>query len=297
MTSQHQNITILNPVQAQIDKFVQILTPFYNRLSMNVRQRRNFKKLVVSDLQILASMMLQITYRTLSQRQFHREMLAWGIQMPERSRYCRRCHDLAPIMKSIRNAMLQKWTNHTRYTIIDSAPLLLCAPVRNLRAKVFSGFANIGFNATKHVHFYGFKFHCMMTNEGYVAAYDVTQASKHDVTVAEELLNEASSAHVLADVGYLSKDLKEKLASKGIDLWTPIRKNMKQLVNVDTSLLKRQRRHIETLFNNLNMVANFEHPRVRSLSGLSTLLESMLLWHTIRVHDNLTKNISGLKIV
>ncbi|NVM33533.1 hypothetical protein HWI72_07915 [Pediococcus acidilactici] len=44
---------------------------------------------------------------------------------------------------------------------------------------------------------------------------------------AEELLEQASSSRVLADVGYLSKDLKQQLSTKGINIWTPLRKNMK----------------------------------------------------------------------
>ena len=297
MSSQHQNIAVLNSIQACINVDVEILSPFYNRLSIDVRQRRNHKQLIVSDLQILALMMFQIERRTVSQRQFHRETFTYGIKIPERSRFSRRCHDLAKVMKTIRNDMLQRWTRHTAYSVIDSAPILLCAPVRNMRAKVFHDVASIGFNATKHLHFYGFKFHCVMTNEGYVAGYEVTKASIHDVRVAEELLEQASSSRFLADVGYLSKDLKQQLSTKGINIWTPLRKIMKQPVNVDITLLKRQRRHIETMFNNLNTVAGFEHPHVRTAVGLEALIEMMLLWHTIKVHDNLMHHISGLKIV
>jgi hypothetical protein len=35
--------------------------------------------------------------------------------------------------------------------------------------------------------------------------------------------------------------------------------------NVDTSLLKRQSRRIETLFNHSNAVVSFNHPHVRSI--------------------------------
>ena len=95
MSSQHQNIAVLNPIQACINVYVEILSPFYNRLSIDVRQRRNHKQLIVSDLQILALMMFQIERRTVSQRQFHREMVTYGIKIPECSRFSRRCHDLA----------------------------------------------------------------------------------------------------------------------------------------------------------------------------------------------------------
>lgn len=50
MSSQHQNIAVLNPIQACINVYVEIISPFYNRLSIDVRQRRNHKQLIVSDL-------------------------------------------------------------------------------------------------------------------------------------------------------------------------------------------------------------------------------------------------------
>jgi hypothetical protein len=98
--------------------------------------------------------------------------------MPERFRYCRYCHDLSHIMKDVRNAMIQMWTNHTNYTVIDSTLILLCTTAINLRTKLFLGLVNIGINTTKIVHFYKFKYHCVMTNNGYVVAFEVAQASK-----------------------------------------------------------------------------------------------------------------------
>ncbi|RWZ42512.1 hypothetical protein EQG69_09835 [Levilactobacillus brevis] len=103
--------------------------------------------------------------------------------------------------------------------------------------------------------------------------------------------------HILADGGYLSNRLKERLLTVyGIRLWTPVRKNMKQ-PKEDVSLLKNLRRHIETVFNNLNTVGHFEHLGIRTLKGLGIRIESMLLWQTIKVHEQLENDKSGFKIV
>jgi hypothetical protein len=120
----------------------------------------------------------------------------------------------------------------------------------------------------------------------------------HDVKVVEELLESARADKVLGDVGYLNRDLQRQLSLQGIDYWTPVRKNMKPIKpGVDDRLMKRNRRMIETLFSNLNTVSTFEHPRVRGLKGLLVLLESLLTWHTIKVHQNLMAEISGFRIV
>jgi hypothetical protein len=170
MTGQHQIIVKHMTTQDQINEFVDILTPFYNTLSIHVRQHRNYKYLVASDLELLGVMLYRMERRITSERQLHRELSLAGVRLPERSRFCRRCHDLAPVLQVIRLLMLQVWTTQTIYVVLDSAPIFLCDTVRNLRAKTFSGVANIGFNATKHVHFYGLKLHVEMTNQGYAAA-------------------------------------------------------------------------------------------------------------------------------
>jgi hypothetical protein len=102
---------------------------------------------------------------------------------------------------------------------------------------------------------------------------------------------------VLGDAGYLSQPLKQRLAAKHIQFWTPVRKNMKQPANVDTTLLKQERRTIETVIGNLNLVGHFEHLGIRTMSGLESRLEALLTWHTINVHKQILAGRSGFKIV
>ena len=67
--------------------------------------------------------------------------------------------------------------------IVDSFPLPLCQSVRNHRASIFEGLADIGYNASKHLWFYGFKVHMLVTLSGYILNYIVTSASVHDIKV------------------------------------------------------------------------------------------------------------------
>ena len=76
----------------------------------------------------------------------------------------------------IRQAMNARISPDT-IVIIDSFPLPLCQPVRNHRARIFDGLADIGYNASKRLWFYGFKVHMLVTLSGYILNYVVTPAS------------------------------------------------------------------------------------------------------------------------
>jgi len=285
------------PIQAQLANFMKIIEPVYLTIDKKIRFRCNYREEKVSDVVILASMLLKIDLRDGSETHFHQMMLASGIQLPERSRYNRRCRELIPIERYIRFRLLMQYQRPALYEIIDSAPMTLVSARRSQEAKVLQLIANKGFNATKRLYFYGFKLHVVIDDQGFPLNWEVTAASTDDRKVAEELLLTVPSSQVLADGGYLSKPMKERLFKLyHINLWTPLRKNMANHKAVNSNFLKNLRRHIETFFNNLNTVGHFEHPGIRTLSGLNARLESMFLWMTINVHQQILAGKSGLSI-
>ena len=71
--------------------------------------------------------------------------------------------------------------------------------------------------------FYGLKVHLAVTESGYILDYLVTLAYSGSRRIAGDRV---PYSRVLGDLGYLSKELKERLEAKGIHLWTPLRKNM-----------------------------------------------------------------------
>lgn len=101
---------------------------------------------------------------------------------------------------------------------MDSFPLALCQPIRNHSAKIFNDCADIGYNAAKNFWFYGFKVHMLVTLSGIVLNYVMTPASVHDIKVVDELLEGCKQSVVLADLGYLSQELKDRLEQKDYHL-------------------------------------------------------------------------------
>ena len=96
-----------------------------------------------------------------------------------------------------------------QFLIIDSFPVPVCQPIRNYRARIFRGYANIGYKATKKVYYCGFKVHAIVSDDGYILDYAVTKASVHDAKETVELMRNAHPANrcLLGDDGYLGKEL------------------------------------------------------------------------------------------
>lgn len=82
-------------------------------------------------------------------------------------------------------------------------------------------------------------------------------------------------SRVLGDLGYLSKELKERLEAKGIHLWTPLRKNMESANEHNNPAILAIRGTIETWIFVLNAMFDIEHPIVRSLAGWQLEIEQV----------------------
>ena len=169
--------------------------------------------------------------------------------------------------------------------IIDSFPLPLCQPVRNYRTRIFNGLADIGYNASKNLWFYGFKVHMLVTLSGYILNYLVTPASVHDIRAVEDLLEICRQAYILADLGYLSRDLKDHLVQKGYHLWTPLRRNMAGAKQHNHWKLMAMRKTIETRFSELCTLFDMEQTLARAKTGLQLRIEQIVLAYNLRYFE------------
>lgn len=243
----------------------------------SLKHRRNVSLSKVSDESLLVLLLLQAELRIKSQHHFHRicQLFPCG-QMLERSRFNRRSRQLIWLLQLIRQAMNDQISSDT-IAIVDSSPLPLCQSVRNHRASIFEGVADIGYNASKHLWFYGFKVHMLVTLSGYILNYIVTSASVHDIKAVEDLLEGCQQSVILADLGYLSQALKDRLKQRGYHLWTPLRQNMEGASQHNNWRLLAMRRTIETRFSELCALFDMEHTFARGVAGLQLRIEQILL--------------------
>ncbi len=90
--------------------------------------------------------MLQAELGIKSQRHFYRICCFFPCgRLLERSRFNRRAIQLIGLVQLIRQAMNRQLSPNA-IVIMDSFPLPLCHPVRNHRARIFAGQADIGYN-------------------------------------------------------------------------------------------------------------------------------------------------------
>ncbi|CYU14637.1 transposase [Streptococcus suis] len=189
-------------LQWNIRQLSQICHHFYhNYCPDSFKHRRNVGLAKVSDESLLVLLLIQAELGITSQRHFYTicHLFPCG-QLLERSRFNRRSKQLIWLVQLIRKAMSEMLPSD-KLAIIDSFPLPLCQPVRT----IFKGLTDIGYNASKHLWFYGFKVHMLVTLSGYILNYVVTPASVHDIKVVYELLEGCKQSVILGDLGYLSK--------------------------------------------------------------------------------------------
>ena len=238
-----------------------------------LKQRRNINRCKISDSSILALLIWQASLGVESQRRFCEKLVNLS-----HSRFNRRARMLLPLIYLIRHGLNEEVDLSGDILIIDSFPVPVCQPIRNHRAKIFRGYADIGYKATKKIYYYGFKVHAIVSDDGYLLDYIVTKASVHDAKETVELITNAhpDNRYLLGDEGYLGKNLHQRLEQMGYTLWTPYRKNMKNAQKHNKHYLMALRRTIESDFSLLSYY-NAENNRARSLAGFQERLEVAIL--------------------
>ena len=169
-----------------------------------------------------------------------------------------------PLALFIKKVLLGKCTG---ISFMDSTTLKVCRNQRIHNHKVFKGLAERGKSSMGW--FYGFKLHLACNEKGELLSFYLTKGNvddrnpKHIKKMTEQLFGK-----LFADKGYLSKALWEMLFADGIQLFTKLRKNMKNhIMNMEDKILLRKRAIIETINDELKNHCQVEHTRHRSVNN------------------------------
>jgi hypothetical protein len=173
---------------------------------------------------------------------------------------------------------------HTRFGVVtgisfvDSTPLVVCHNRRINRHRVFNGLAARG--KTSMGWFYGFKLHLLVNDQGELLALCLTPGNIDDRRPVPHLARKLWGK-LFGDKGYISQALFEHLFEHGLQLITPIRKNMKnRLMPLMDKLLVRKRAIIETINDQLKNLSQIEHSRHRSPTNFLVNLVAGLIAYT-----------------
>ncbi len=152
---------------------------------------------------------------------------------------------------------------------IDSTPLAVCHNQRSGRHRVFAETARRGKNSMGW--FYGFKFHLIVNDQGDLLAVQLTPANTDDRKPVPPMTKRLWGK-LVGDRGYLSQALFEQRFAQGLQLITPIRKNMQnRLVVLEDKLLTRKRFIIETIVDQLKISPRLNTPATAARPTFSSI--------------------------
>lgn len=236
---QSQNYYLENHTQTQVifsKILTKVITLYRHFVPNDIRNRRNIHLQKQSDVILIASYLwaLQEGCRTASAIYRAIRHNFFPDNFPERSRFCRICQNLAQSIQRMHYFMVSDICQNCSFGLIDSFPCALCQLIRNLRATLLSDVANIGYNATKKLHYYGLKFSVLVSDTGFPIDYVVTLAAVYD-----------------GDKGYVDQTTKEVLEHYVIHLISQLRKNMANYSSFENHNVSRLRKPIETVFSSL----------------------------------------------
>ena len=180
---------------------------------------------------------------------------------------------IVPFIIFIKKVLLGKCTG---ISFVDSTPLRVCRNQRIHIHKTFKGFAACG--KCSMGWFFGFKLHLICNEKGELLNFMVTPGDVDDRKPLENhRFIEQIFDKLIADKGYISKNLFQRLFVDGIQLITKLKSNMKgAMMSVSDKLLLRKRAIIETVNDELKNIAQVEHSRHRSLPGFAVNLLSAI---------------------
>lgn len=163
---------------------------------------------------------------------------------------------------------------------VDSTSIEVCHIKREKRHKVFAGMANKGKNSMGW--FFGFKLHLVINNLGEILAVNLTPANVDDRKPVVKMVD-ALKGWLFADKGYLGQEFMDKLKQQYIELFTKVKKNMKEkLMNKAQNFYLSKRGLIETVIDQLKNCCQIEHSRHRKPDNAFTNLIAGLVAYSLK---------------
>jgi Transposase DDE domain len=226
-----------------IDDAYRLLNPH------GARRYESIKRL--SDSEVITLALFQQLRGVESERSFLRDTerffahLFPGVVGLHPSSFHRRVRKLRRFLEPLRREVLSEMIGDPETLLIDSTLLSVLHPRQVSQGSGFPGGAWVRWGSFS---VYGVKLHLICATNGVPLSYELTPANVADISLAEELINEAKlrdgvvARRLLGDLAYRSKELKEALAEVGILLSTEPserRRGVRQRIEIALSSLKR----------------------------------------------------------
>ena len=259
-----------------VDEFVKAFLPAWNKqlLAENKKKRNRSSRLSPSEIITILIHFHQSNYRNFKSFYLLHVHQHLHSEFPDLLSYNRFIALVPSVFAPLCAYLQSRKASSTGIGFVDSTPIM-CHPKRIYGHKVFKGIAEIG--KTTKGWFYGFKLHLVCNHRGELVACQITPGNIDDRTPIPEMTSNLFGK-LFGDKGYISKKLFEDLFSRGLQLITAVRGNMKnKLMPLFDKVILRKRSIIESINNQLKNVFQFEHTRHRSVvNGFINIISGVI---------------------
>lgn len=220
-------------------------------------------------------------------RYFHNHWHAWFPNLGSRCNFVKQSANIWAEKAAIQKYFVQKMGALTDpIHIADGFPMPVCVITRASKNRCFTSDAAYGYCASKSEYYYGFEGHLIVNLEGVICGYTFAAANIDERDVLQDMTEDLSGL-LIGDKGFIRPELKAELAKQGLDLQTPLRKNMKDSRPKErVRLFMKIRRRIESVISQLSERFHIEKVRARDLWHLTNRFIRKILAHTIGVFLN-----------
>ena len=228
---------------------------------------------------------------------FKQHWAAWFPGLGDRSTFVRQAANLWWVKQQLHERLVADLGARTADChIIDGFPITVCKLARAPGSQVLKAEADYGYCAAKDEYYYGLKANLLVDLRGVVVGITVTAANVDERDSAYDVLG-AIEGLVLGDKGYIRPQFKADCEALGIDLQTPVRKNMKERrPRWWLKLLKRLRKRIETVISQLEQRFGLATTRARDVWHLTNQVTRKILAHTVGVWLNIQQGREPLEL-
>jgi IS5 family transposase len=253
------------PVFCEIDDFCKVFEKLYQRRALPGAKRRRNRATRLSQSEVMTILVMYHGSGYKNLKAFYLEEIIQHYRAEFRAlvSYRRFVQLQARCVLPLYFYLLAKRGKSTGISFIDATALKVCHNLRIPSHKVFGGSAERDKSSTGW--YYGFKLHLAINESGEILGFYLTAANV-DERMTADWITQNLTGKLIGDKGYISQSLFEILMSRGLQLITKLRKNMKnRFVSMEDKILLRKRALIETVNDQLKNISNIEHTRHRSL--------------------------------
>lgn len=262
-----------------VDDFCQVFEPWAARQQLSNKKKRGRKpSLCASEIMTIIIYFHIEGYKNF--KSYYQKHVCEHLraEFPGLVSYSRFVELMPNVLLALCAYLQSRYGDTTGIAFVDSTAISVCHNKRIERNKVFAGWAERG--KTSMGWFYGFKLHLIVNELGELLAVQLTPGNMDDRKPLEQMTQKLYGK-LFGDKGYISQSLFETLFQRGLELITPIRKNMKnQLMHLTDKILLRKRSIIETINDQLKNISQIEHTRHRSQLNFAVNLMAGLIAYT-----------------